>query len=170
MYEVLIMSDSHGLTSEVEEIKHRHQLKHMIHCGDSELKYDSSEMQGLHRVAGNCDYDATYPKELQLDIGGLKFFITHGHLHRVNTGLSTIAYRAEEVGAQIVCYGHTHFAQAKIMENQLFINPGSIRSPRGRAEKTYAVLSWQDSNDVTIQYYFPNGQAISDMTYSFNFA
>src|SRR5699024_11368057 len=53
---------------------------------------------------------------------------------------------AEELGAQLICYGHTHVADARQLNNQLFINPGSIRLPRSRPEKTYCILRWEDIN------------------------
>src|SRR5699024_5239492 len=81
-------------------IKERHEIKNLIHCGDSELDMDASEMEGFLKVAGNCDFDARYPEEQVVDIGELKFLIVHGHLHGVKSGLTTLSYRAEELGAQ----------------------------------------------------------------------
>ena len=59
MAKVLILSDSHGLTKEVEDIKkrHQHEVEAMIHCGDSELAYDAKELQGFYYAKGNCDFE-----------------------------------------------------------------------------------------------------------------
>ncbi|TXK90073.1 metallophosphoesterase family protein, partial [Parageobacillus sp. SY1] len=43
---VLIVSDSHGLTNELEEIvaRHHHEANALIHCGDSVLPFDQKEI------------------------------------------------------------------------------------------------------------------------------
>ncbi|WP_338111404.1 metallophosphoesterase [Oceanobacillus caeni] len=136
MYEVLIISDSHGLKEEITEIKSRHPNITMIHCGDSELEYDSVELEGMYKVRGNCDFDSRYPEEEIISIGGLTFFVTHGHLFQVKSTFMKLSYRAKELGADVICFGHSHIAGAEQNDGQLFINPGSIRLPRNRHEKT----------------------------------
>jgi hypothetical protein len=167
MPKVLIMSDSHGLTKELITIKERHKLKHMIHCGDSELPANTTELKHLHTVGGNCDMDPEFPEEQVMVIEGKRFFVVHGHLHRVKTGLLPLSYRAKEVGADVVCYGHTHMASVDEMDGQLFINPGSIRMPRGIREKTYAILEWIDTK-CSIRFYTPEGKEVSSLSYHKN--
>ncbi|WP_110927136.1 metallophosphoesterase family protein [Bacillus massiliglaciei] len=139
---VLIMSDSHGLTEEIQQIKARHEgeIEAAIHCGDSELPKDAPEMDSLLAVRGNCDYDAAYPNDLTETIGGRRFFVTHGHHYNVKMTLMNLAYKSEEAEADIVCFGHSHAAGSEMIGKSLFINPGSIRQPRGRIEKTYVIL------------------------------
>ncbi|WP_010651072.1 YfcE family phosphodiesterase, partial [Oceanobacillus massiliensis] len=103
MTKVLILSDSHGLTDELNAIKERHQVKSMIHCGDSELDMDAAELEGFYKVAGNCDFDVRYPDEQTLEIGGLIFYVTHGHLHNVKMDLMGLSYRAKELNADVIC-------------------------------------------------------------------
>lgn len=164
MTEVLIVSDSHGSTKELTAIKERHPVKWMIHCGDSELDFDAQELQNFYRVTGNCDFDVRFPDEQVIDIDGLRFHITHGHLHNVKMDLTRLSYRAEEENSQVVCFGHTHIAVAEQVDNKLFINPGSIRQPRNRVEKTYAIMSWEDLADITIQFYTMDGTKLKDLT------
>ncbi|MDC3415695.1 metallophosphoesterase family protein [Aquibacillus salsiterrae] len=167
MPSVLILSDSHGWTKEVEVIKQRHisDVDKLIHCGDSELMYDSKELEHFQTVAGNCDMDARFPNELNFDNNGLTFFVTHGHLFQVKSTLTKLSYRAEELGANVICFGHSHFAGAEKIENQLFINPGSIRLPRGRTEGTYVILSWDEVKQIKVEYFDLNGQRIEALTY-----
>lgn len=162
---VLILSDSHGLTDEVEDIKRRHQLKYMIHCGDSELDSNAVEMEGFFKVAGNCDYDSGYPDQETFTIGGLTFLITHGHLYHVKTNLMSLAYRAKEVGAQVICFGHTHVAGAQRIDKQLFINPGSIRLPKGQIEKTYAIMEWVSIDNIKVNFYSTGGEVVESLAY-----
>ncbi|GAB3050046.1 metallophosphoesterase family protein [Virgibacillus ainsalahensis] len=165
MTKVLILSDSHGLTDEIVEIKERHQLNHMIHCGDSELDMDFPELDGFYKVGGNTDHDTRFPDEQTITVDGLTFFVAHGHLHNVKANLMTIAYRAEEVSAQVICFGHTHVAGAEKHGNQLFINPGSIRLPRSRSERTYAIMEWDSINNIQVNFYTTNGQFVEDISY-----
>lgn len=169
MSKVLILSDSHGLTSELTMIKERHQLDHMIHCGDSELSFNAPELAGFFTVAGNCDFDSEFEDEMTMQIDGLKFFITHGHLYNVHPSLLELAYKAEEVEANIVCYGHTHVVHAEKAHNQLFINPGSIRSPRAYKEKTYAIIEWETVDNVTVHFYTLAGTIIPELSYETSF-
>lgn len=165
MSEVLIVSDSHGLTEELKTIQERHPIKWMIHCGDSELDFDAPELEQFYKVTGNCDFDVRYPEEQTIEIDGLKFYISHGHLHNVKMDLMGLSYRAEEEQAQVICFGHTHIAGAEKVDNKLYINPGSIRQPRNRVEKTYAIMSWNDRNAVTIQFYTVDGVKVEDLVY-----
>jgi len=163
---VLIVSDSHGLTEEVQTVKERHkdEVDAMIHCGDSELEFDADEMKDYQKVRGNCDFDDRYPEDIDLDVAGMKFLATHGHLYRIKTTLMPLSYRAEEVGADIVCFGHSHMAAAEKVDHRLFINPGSIRLPRGITEKTYAIASWNGKSDVKVEFFNVEGEQIPSMT------
>jgi len=163
---VLIVSDSHGLTKEVQIVKERHEgeVDAMIHCGDSELDFDSDEMKGYQKVRGNCDFDERYPEDIDIDVEDMKFLVTHGHLYRIKTTLMPLSYRAEEVGANIICFGHSHMAAAEKIDNRLFINPGSIRLPRGITEKTYAIVSWTEKSHVQVEFLNVEGERIPSMT------
>lgn len=165
MTSVLITSDSHGLTKELEEMKEKHAVDLYIHCGDSELDFDAPELSPFYKVGGNCDFDSLYPDQEVLDLNGIRFFVTHGHLHQVKGSLTNLSYAAEEHQANVVCFGHTHIAGAEKIGNQLFINPGSIRMPRNRVEKTYAILSWENTDHVQVDFYTLKDGKVKDMTY-----
>jgi putative phosphoesterase len=142
MTKVLIVSDSHGLTKELEIIRERHlnEVDLMIHCGDSELLPDNQAISGYLTVMGNCDFGGGYPLETTAEAGGRKFFITHGHRYSVKSSLMSLKYKALELKADIVCFGHSHDLGAEVIDHTLFLNPGSIRLPRERLEKTYVIL------------------------------
>ncbi|SEA51817.1 hypothetical protein SAMN05421743_105152 [Thalassobacillus cyri] len=160
MPSILIMSDSHGMTEEVMDIKQKYegQVDGMIHCGDSELELSSEELQGFYYVKGNVDFDPGMEEEKSFTIEGITFFITHGHLFNIKSTLMPLNYRAEEAGADVVCFGHSHMAGAEKVDNRLFINPGSCRQPRDHREPTYALLSWTDKSDIKLKYYNMNHQ------------
>src|SRR5699024_9114411 len=106
---------------------------------------DAPVLETVIKVGGNCDPDTRYAYAQTIKIDDLNYFITHGHLHQVKMNLTTLSDRAEEVQADVVCYGHTHIAGAEKIGGQLFINPGSIRLPNNRTEKTYAIMEWDSS-------------------------
>jgi putative phosphoesterase len=139
---VLIVSDSHGLTVELEKIKERHkeEAELFIHCGDSELEADHPAMMDYVTVRGNCDADQRIPNETVEEVNSRRILVTHGHLYSVKTDLMKLSYKAREASADIVCFGHTHYLGAEMVYDTLFINPGSIRLPIGRRERTYVIV------------------------------
>src|SRR5689334_21165614 len=117
MSKILIVSDSHGITKELEELKERHrsEVDLMIHCGDSELMADEKYMEGFAAVRGNCDFDTSYPLDRLEVVAGKKIYVTHGHKYSVKTSLMRLHYRAREVDANIVCFGHSHILGAEMI-------------------------------------------------------
>lgn len=164
MSRILIMSDSHGLRDEIHTIKNRHRLPAMIHCGDSELDEDSDELSEFIKVAGNCDRDTRFRDEALHRVEGRIFFVTHGHLNQVKSTLLPLTYRAKEVNADIVCFGHTHIAGAEKIDDKLFINPGSIRYPKGKYGKTYAVVTFHGQAETEVTFYTLDGKEVDELT------
>ncbi|MBT2688129.1 metallophosphoesterase [Bacillus sp. ISL-47] len=150
---ILILSDSHGLTSELKQIRNKHAgMDLLIHCGDSELQADDESIKGYSAVRGNCDFETGFPEDRFEEVEGLRLFVTHGHRYSVKSTLMNLTYRAREMEADIVCFGHSHYLGAEMVDNTLFINPGSIRLPRGRREKTYIILEAKE-RDITLDVY-----------------
>ena len=162
---VLIMSDSHGLTDEINIIKerHKHDVMTMIHCGDSELAKNDPVMSGLMAVRGNCDRDSNYPNTVVEEIAGKRFLITHGHLFNVKTTLLNLSLKGEEAEANIICFGHSHAAGSEFIDGKLYINPGSIREPRGRKEKTYTILDIA-LHQVTVTFHDVQGKIVEALS------
>ncbi|MGJ7920511.1 metallophosphoesterase family protein [Neobacillus sp. LXY-4] len=160
MTKILIVSDSHRWSDELEAIKQRHvaEVDLMVHCGDSELAADQPEISGFVTVRGNCDYEKQFPEEAQVEIDGFKVYVTHGHLFGVKSTLMNLYYRAKEVGADIVCFGHSHILGMEMIDGMLFINPGSIRLPRGRKERSYCVLEFKEDEVEILVYDLQKGE------------
>ncbi|MGN7295673.1 metallophosphoesterase family protein [Ferdinandcohnia sp. SAFN-114] len=166
---VLILSDSHGLTKELLDIKERHKndVEFMFHLGDSELSSQSEEMSGFSVVRGNCDFDSNYPNDMIVLLNGLKVYLTHGHLYNVKMSLMNLSYRAREVGASIVCFGHSHIAGTELIDGVLFINPGSFRLPRMRKERTYVIVE-VDNNQADVVFYDCEGNIVEELSTKVN--
>lgn len=166
---VLIVSDSHGLTKELEKLieKHQGEVDYFIHCGDSELDPDDPIIKNFATVRGNCDFDERFPEEIIKKMGERTIFITHGHHYSVKSSLMRLAYKAKEVEANIVCFGHSHYLGAEMVHGTLFINPGSIRLPRGRSERTYVILDILEQS-YQLNVYDMNSGEISGLSQVFS--
>lgn len=142
---VLVMSDTHGDAEIIQKVRNRHpEVDVVIHCGDSELDFNHPYLEGVERVRGNCDRDRRFPEEALFEINGKKLFVTHGHLFNVKSTTLNLFYRAKEVEADAVFFGHSHVLGAELEDNILFVNPGSLLKPRGSNYKSYAVVDFHD--------------------------
>ena len=113
----------------------------VIHLGDY---YDDgtamAEENGhirFHQVPGNCDKyrcPLNAPQTLCYPIGGVRFFMTHGHNHHVKSGTGALLADARRSNAGIVLYGHTHRADCHQEEDGVWVlNPGSCGACGGTA-------------------------------------
>ena len=83
---IIVMSDSHGDSLIVEEIRDRYlgKVDAIFHDGDSELHPDSPLWEGIQVVRGNMDFYSDYPERLVTQLGPTKIIQTHGHLFDIN--------------------------------------------------------------------------------------
>lgn len=148
---VSVISDTHRQIDGINEaIKAASDTKILFHLGDNidDIKIISGSYKGkIVNVKGNCDYSASVPGERIEVVEGKKIFLTHGHNYDVKYDLIRLKYRAIEVGADIVLFGHTH--QSLILQEQgiWFINPGSPSLPRDNF-KSIAIIDIT-SSEVT---------------------
>ncbi len=90
----------------------------------------------LYAVRGNNDYYSfcTAPWSLEIELFGVRIHMEHGHRC---PSLSTLCYRAQEAGARVAMFGHTHQALCQWEQGVLLLNPGSAgnycRGGRARA-------------------------------------
>lgn len=168
---VLIISDSHGQTDVLHHVKERHlsEVDTIIHCGDSELKKDDSALKHMIVVRGNCDVETSFKNDHIEELDDITFFVTHGHLYSVKSTLMKLKYKAEEMDANVVCFGHSHIAGAEMVDGILFINPGSISLPKMRKEKTYAILNIA-KGQANVDFYDENGDLLTNMSTAFQYA
>lgn len=162
---LLIMSDTHGDVEVIEDVKSFHpDAVKVIHCGDSELPFTHPTMQGMERVKGNCDHDPNYLEELIFQVNDECIYVTHGHLFDVKNSPMKLSYRAREVGAQIVCFGHSHMLGAEYVDGILYINPGSLKKPRRIKEKSFVTLTIT-AKQFVVHCYDDNNNLIDEMLF-----
>ena len=168
----LIVSDNHGDQKILKDIQDQFakQVDVLIHCGDSELPNDSTEMTHFQAVKGNNDWGLNYPPQLTLTVKDVKFLVVHGDRDRVNYSLTPIMLKAQSLGVQVVCYGHTHQLAVSMDAGTLFINPGSISLPLGEYSRiwgTFAIVGITKKQFV-VDYYNRNCSPISELHFEFN--
>ncbi|MCL6635805.1 MAG: metallophosphoesterase [Peptococcaceae bacterium] len=130
-----IISDTHGRVDRaLKLLSQLEPLDLLLHAGDhyrdGQLLAQALEV-AVHAVAGNCDFHPAGPGEEVLELEGKKILLTHGHLYHVHFSLQKLLYRALELQADVVVFGHTHVRYCNVHEGVLFFNPGSIHDPRG---------------------------------------
>ena len=147
------MSDTHGDAEVIKRVKeYQPDVDTVIHCGDSELLFDHPYFDGVKRVRGNCDPDNRFPEEELFEVNGKKIFVAHGHLFNVKSTIMNLYYRAQEVEADAVFFGHSHVLGVEIVDNILFVNPGSLLKPRAIDDKSYVVVEYNDNAWTVIGY------------------
>lgn len=145
MMRVGVFSDSHGDAQALDDLLEKMgHLDAVCFLGDvardaDHLRDRLSAMPGqppLYAVRGNNDYYSTcaLPWEMIADLDGMHAYMTHGH--RMVSYMSLV-YKAQECGAKIAMFGHTHAAFCEVHQGILLLNPGSAgnycRGGRARA-------------------------------------
>jgi putative phosphoesterase len=140
---IIVVSDTHGSPEKLlDVVRHAGKTDMLLHLGDG-LR-DCSILEGtyggeIYMVRGNCDvapYDV-YERFIPLD--GAAIFMTHGHLFDVKNTLSKLWAKGKEVGADIICFGHTHIPLLDKQGMITLLNPGSLRHG-----KTYGLIEIQN--------------------------
>ncbi|MBR7033441.1 MAG: YfcE family phosphodiesterase [Clostridia bacterium] len=140
---ILVFSDSHGnpkyLAAALRE--HKGTVDLAIHLGDGlsdmERAGDLLDCTATATVIGNGEQFferrlwADVPDETVISPDGVRILCCHGHKYRVKHGLSSLAEHAEQIGADLVLFGHTHDpfdGWEKTPSGKLirFFNPGSV--------------------------------------------
>ena len=72
-------------------------------------------------------------------------YITHGHRHSVKSNLMELSYKSKGSGCGYCLFWSFPSIGSRNGNGTLFINPGSIRLPRGRKRRTYVILDILES-------------------------
>ncbi|MCK8825340.1 metallophosphoesterase [Fuchsiella alkaliacetigena] len=131
---LLCVSDTHGNTEVLRKvIDLEKEVDFLFHGGDFIVDTDPFIDRDLKiiKVKGNCDHQ--HPGELEkvVEVADKRILLTHGHKYNVKyNALASLAYRAAEIEADIVLFGHTHRSFKLKEDNVLYLNPGSLAYPR----------------------------------------
>ena len=148
---VLIISDTHGRLRNLKTVLEKEPAPDLIlHLGD--VSHDEEEIRELAGctvtfVKGNCDYFGREPETRDFKLGKHKIHMEHGH--RLPDSLQSVAYRAEELGADVMLSGHTHRPLFTKIGDIVIANPGSLSSPR-QADgcPTYMIMTVDEDGEL----------------------
>ena len=147
---ILIVSDTHKKNENYFKVLEMHHPDMVIHCGDaegSEYALSSAAECPVYIVLGNNDFFSNLPREITLDIGPYKVWVSRGN--------ETIKKEAIDRGVDIVLYGHTHRPVIDIDDDIIAVNPGSLSYPRQEGRlPSYAIMEIdrQEKVHFTIAY------------------
>ena len=147
-----VFADTHTNTALMVEAVRRCRPDVIIHLGDHDrdtciLREEFPEIP-LYGVCGNCDLAPAAPTTDIVPLGPVKAFITHGHLYNVNYGVDSLVYAAQEVGAKLALYGHTHEALYEEIGGVKVLNPGTA----GKGRKlTWALVEVFDNGGIACE-------------------
>ncbi len=147
---ILVVSDTHGSPSVLlDAVRQAGSTDMLLHLGDGQR--DCAVLEPVYngqivRVRGNCDFGPYDDTERLLRLDGATVFMTHGHLYDAKITLNKLWFKGREMGADIVCFGHTHVPLLEKQGEMTLLNPGSLRHV-----KTYGLVRIVGSSiDVSI--------------------
>ncbi|MFO7818928.1 MAG: metallophosphoesterase [Halanaerobacter sp.] len=139
-----VFSDAHRNLVRMEStLAELEDIDYLVYAGDGlnmVLESGIASDFELLAVQGNCDHLPQYPRERVIDLGEQRILLTHGKRYRIKLGLDNLYYKAQEIEADIVIFGHTHCRYAREEEGVLFFNPGSISQPKDSKGPSYGLL------------------------------
>lgn len=145
MKTIVAFSDSHNRSLPQRFVDILNEADFVFFLGDGLLGVRQFlNSKNFYAVKGNCDY-LPYDEEIEFEIEGVKFFLTHGNKYSVKSDMLNITLKAKEVNANCVLFGHTHTASNELVEGINLINPGSITMPR-MGNPTYAYITVNKGN------------------------
>lgn len=150
---ILIVSDNHGDKQILQDILQQETFDHSIHLGDSQMDEKWISQNFNYYVEGNNDF--WYSKlEDTFNLGGLNFFICHGHTRGINNLNLTnpIKQIFAEQNVDVILYGHTHAFNVMDVEGKTVICPGALRMARGPEGKGYCIITIQDREIHDIEF------------------
>ena len=154
-----IISDSHGYGAKINKVIEKlRAIKEepvgLIFLGDGARNFLMNVPEGIktYAVLGNCDDTSVFgsdiydregdivPFERIEDVGGIRLLLMHGHKYGVKVELSRAIARADDVGADVLLFGHTHVpfekelpagseSGVRTLRKRLFVfNPGALEN------------------------------------------
>ena len=144
MVKILVISDTHGDTSWINELLLSHSdYDFFLHLGDSELP--GYMLSPFASVKGNCDYYNDYPPTRTIVTKYGSLYLEHG-----NHYIDDEYVLSKDV--KIFLHGHTHSHYVrKIDDNHYIANPGSYSRPRDGSNGTFLEI-YLSENSVEFKF------------------
>lgn len=138
---ILVFSDSHRALSFMRQCVDRIRPDAIIHLGDHYSDGEAIHFEYpdilFYQVPGNCDLYSCPPfaREMLIQrLGGVDFYLTHGHIHKVKQTLYALLRDTRASHCAAALYGHTHIPDCHQEEDGLWVlNPGAAKYSGGTA-------------------------------------
>lgn len=132
-----VIADTHGLLrpEALDALRGCDRILHLGDIGPESLLDRLRELAPLHVVRGNNDTEgwaAEIPETLQLELGGLQFYLLHD--------LKQLRIDPPATGIGVVLSGHSHKPLQAVREGVLYLNLGSAGPRRFKLPVSLAVL------------------------------
>jgi len=142
-----VLSDTHGkLDRRVFDLFEG--VDAIIHAGDVgdwTILNDLSALACTVAVLGNVDQGGdcrSLPLNATEVFGGLKVFVTHGHLQAdPSQRIARILETTRDIAPDLVVVGHSHRPHVGVYGGVTFLNPGSASRPRHGHPPTVALVT-----------------------------
>jgi len=131
----------------------------IVHLGDNiddtvRIREKLSDIP-FHLIKGNIDTQTKGDVEKLISIENIIIFLTHGHEYQVKEGLSRLIKRAQDLGADLVLFGHTHGAAIVEEQGITLMNPGQMQFHKERQKASYGVVTIKDGKFDCETIYLP---------------
>ena len=117
----------------------------ILHLGDGEADFarlkNHAQFTTACGVRGNCDIGSRSDLCKIVEYDTHRIFMTHGHAYNVKFSLMRLYYAAQEEGAEVALFGHTHVPHCDQQGGMWMLNPGTIS---GFPQATYGVILIED--------------------------
>ena len=129
--QILVFSDSHHVTSPMEQIVRELKPDLILHLGDCDS--DARALAELfphiplRMVRGNCDLLSQSPLLEDFVLAGRRIVMAHGHRYDVKSTYTALCDMGRSLGADILLFGHTHIPHCEQLGAMHLLNPGSAR-------------------------------------------
>jgi putative phosphoesterase len=161
VHRLLVVSDSHGDIRNLERLRPLlGQIDWLLHAGDH--LQDAAPMaaslevapERIRAVIGNCDFPLRNPDRAILEIDEVRIMLVHGHLHGVKSRYDRILYGAQEAGARVAIFGHSHMPLLLDEAGVLLLNPGSLSQPRLATDRPSCAIIEIENGQVGARHLF----------------
>ena len=125
---ICMLSDSHGRKKLAFDLLYEHKYDYVFYLGDGLKDVEDFEEDNFIKVCGNCDIFEVAPITRTVTIEGVKFLLTHGHAFKAKYSDYGLIKVAQDMGANVVCFGHTHKQKHEVLEGITLINAGAFKN------------------------------------------
>lgn len=155
---IAVVSDTHGYIEPLLDQLNKFHIDELFFLGDcyrDGLQLADRLCIPGQMVRGNVEpFDCPGPADLVIKRNQWTILLTHGHQYRVKTGLTSLAYRGEEIEANLILFGHTHQPFHETVMGKIFFNPGSAGRPNYQGDCSWGLLEFQKDTILLTHHYF----------------